>query len=94
MPNLKVAHLRVQGQDMVVAPLESAFARQTATERDKIIFEIQAASASAGLRGIVVPVWNNGGGKMGFIAPPKWHPYFKSIGLSFVFANLNKQLSC
>ncbi|MBC7953296.1 MAG: hypothetical protein H7Z12_15930 [Rhodospirillaceae bacterium] len=93
MPKLAIAHLREQGQDMVIVPLDSHFRYKTEDDQREIIEEIQEASMTAGLAGIVVPVWDNGGGRMGFIAPRNWHPFFKSINLRVVQANINKELS-
>lgn len=92
MPHLRVAHLRQQGQDMIIVPLDSEFGRRTSQERDGVISEIRLRSAAAGLAGEVVTVWDAGAGRMGFIAPPPWHPFFRSIGLGFVHANLNREL--
>lgn len=93
MPSLKIAHLREQGQDMIIAPLERSFGTLTNDEQQATIAELQARANAAGLAGIVVPVWDHGGGRMSFIAPPPWHPFFRSITLQFVFANLNRELS-
>ena len=93
MPQLKVAHLREQGADMIIVPLERSFGSRSPFDQHETIDEIQSRAQSAGLRGTVVPVWDNGGGRMAFIAPNGWLPFFRSIGLSFVFRNLNRELS-
>ncbi|MEO9299000.1 hypothetical protein [Devosia alba] len=93
MPKFKVAHLRQQGQDMVIVPLSAEFGRRTQDEQQEMIAEIQQHSSAAGLAGIVVPVWPGGGGRMGFIAPQPWHPFFRSMSLAGVQRNLNRELS-
>lgn len=91
MPNFKVAHLREQGQDMVIVPLDSSFGYKSQQEQSEVIGELQLRSTSAGLRGTVVPVWESSG-RMAFIAPRPWHPFFQSLSLPMVYANLNKEL--
>jgi hypothetical protein len=93
MPNLKVAHVRQQGIDLVIAPLERDFGYKTTQDQQEIIGEIQLRSRSAGLAGTVVPVWDNGGGRMAFIAPNNWHPFFRGLSLRSVWANVNRELS-
>ncbi|MGJ0391901.1 MAG: hypothetical protein ACR650_03960 [Methylocystis sp.] len=91
MPNLKVAHLHEQGQDMIIVPLDSSFGCKSGQEQSEAIGELQMRSTSAGLRGTVVPVWQSSG-RMAFIAPRPWHPFFQSLSLPMVYANLNKEL--
>ena len=93
MPTLKVAHLRQQGIDLVITPLNSDFGHKTRQDQEEIVSEIQLRSKSAGLAGKVVPVWDNGGGRMAFIAPDNWHPFFRSLNLSAVWANVNREIS-
>lgn len=93
MPHYKVAHLREQGQDMIIIPLDSSFGHQSASEQDATIEELQSLASAAGLAGTVVPVWNSGGGGMKFIAPKPWHPFFQGLSLAAVHSNLNKQIS-
>ena len=92
MPKFKVAHLHEQGQDMIIIPLDSNFGSKSDQEQRQIISELQARSLAAGLRGTVVPVWESGG-RMSFIAPRPWHPFFQSISLQRVWANINKEIS-
>jgi hypothetical protein len=92
MPHFRVAHLREQGQDMIIVPLDSNFGHQPANDQHAAISDIQRHARGAGLAGTVVPVWDNGGGRMAFIAPRPWHPFFSSISLGFVAANLNREL--
>jgi hypothetical protein len=91
MPNIKVAHLREQGQDMIIVPLDQTFGYKSEHEQKAVIQELQVRSASAGLKGTIVPVWESSG-RMAFIAPRPWHPFFQSISLPVVHANLNKEL--
>lgn len=93
MARMKIAHVREQGIDLIVVPLDRSFGFKSDSDQYEIISELQARSNAAGLRGTVVPVWDNGGGRMAFIARQNWHAFFRSIGLSWVYANLNRELS-
>jgi hypothetical protein len=92
MPRFKVAHIKEQGQDMVIVPLDSTFGRKMSSDQQAIAAELQLRSRSAGLAGHVVPVWDNGGGRMGFLAPNNWHAFFASLNLGWVFANINREI--
>jgi hypothetical protein len=92
MPTFKVAHLHEQGQDMVIVPLDSTFGQKSQDQQGEIVDDLQSHSVGAGLKGTVVPVWDNHG-RMAFIAPRPWHPFFQSLSLQRVFANINKQIS-
>lgn len=93
MPTLKVAHVRQQGVDLVIAPLDRDFGHKTRQDQQAIVSEIQLRSRQAGLAGAVVPVWDNGGGRMAFIAPNNWRPFFNSLNLRAVWANVNREIS-
>lgn len=90
---LKLAHIREQGVDLIVVPLDSEFGRKSQGEQSRAVQSLQLRARGAGLRGTVVPVWDCGAGRMAFIAPTAWHPFFASIDLSFVWRNVNRELS-
>ncbi len=92
MPHFKIAHLRQQGQDMIIVPLDSSFAHKSQDDQHGAITELQLRARNAGLAGQVVAVWPTGGGRMAFIAPQPWHPFFQGLSLQDVWANLNKEL--
>jgi hypothetical protein len=94
MASFDVAHLHEQGQDMVIVPLESAFGHKSQTDQQKVIAALQLCARSAGLAGTVVPVWDDGFGRMAFIAPRPWHSFFQGLSLALVGANINKRLTC
>jgi hypothetical protein len=89
-----VAHIRQQGIDLIIIPLTTSFGSKSPGEQDDITRELQLRARSAGLAGTVVPVWDNGGGRMGFLAPPAWHPFFSSLTLHDVASNVNRGLIC
>ncbi|MFM0481037.1 hypothetical protein PQQ81_10965 [Paraburkholderia strydomiana] len=92
MPTFKVAHIREQGVDLIIIPLDSAFGRKMTSDQQDIIADMQVRAQAAGISGTVVPVWDAGGGRMGFIAPTNWHSFFKSLSLPLVAVNINKDL--
>jgi hypothetical protein len=92
MPHFRVAHLREQGQNMIIVPLESSFGNKSSDDQSAAIAELQVRANGAGLAGTVVPVWESGG-RMHFIAPQPWHPFFSSLSMHAVMGNINKELS-
>jgi hypothetical protein len=92
MPEFEVAHLREQGQNMIVVPLSSSFGSKSEGEKADIIDEIERRAHAAGLAGTAVAVWESGFGGMGFIAPRPWHPFFQSIDLSDIARSINHRL--
>jgi hypothetical protein len=92
MPTVKVAHVRQQGVDLIIAPLNRDFGYKTPHDQQAIVGEIQVWARSAGLAGTVVPVWDSGGGRMSFIAPQAWHPFFRGLNLRAVWANVNTEV--
>ena len=93
MPRYRVTHLRREGQDMIIVPLDKSFGAKTEHDKKAFIAELQAYAGSAGLAGIVIPVWEGSGGGMNFIAPTPWHPFFQSIGMGYVMENVNRELA-
>ncbi|MFC4456580.1 hypothetical protein [Deinococcus sonorensis] len=93
MSNFDVAHIREQGQQMIIVPLNSNFHFQTPTQRQATIDALQACARSARLAGRVVPVWLHAG-SMYFIAPSQWRPFFQSLSWNDIMANINGTLTC
>ncbi len=94
MSQYKIAHIREQGQDMILIPLERSYGSRSNSEQNEIRDALQIYARSAGLAGSVVTVWDAGGGRMGFLGPSQWRPFLSSIGLNQVFASINKTLTC
>lgn len=93
MQTFKIAHLKEQGQDLVIIPLEPDFANKSANDQLKVRNALQICATSAKLAGRVAVVWHDGG-QFRFLAPPEWQPFFQSITWEFIAANLNKELTC
>jgi hypothetical protein len=92
MPQFKVAHIREQGNGMIIAPLNSSFGSHGARDQSAFIFELENRAHAAGLAGSIAVVWDSGGGLMRFIAPRPWAPFFRSIDLDWVRSNINKTI--
>ena len=93
MPRFKVAHIREQGQDMIIIPVEDSFKYKSSQEQNQNRNGLQVRARGAGLAGKVVLVWDAGAGRMGFLAPREWHDFFSSISLDFIAMNINKEIS-
>lgn len=93
MQKYDITHINEQGVDLIIVPLADDYEWKNDAQKHQIIAGLQACANAAGLRGTVVPVWESGG-YMKFIAPPSWHPFFRSIDLSFVAMNINRELTC
>ncbi|MBS3652452.1 hypothetical protein KEU06_28085 [Pseudaminobacter sp. 19-2017] len=93
MPTLEIAHIREQGQDMIIAALDDSFEQKTEIQRRFVLGEIQLAARDAGLRGIVVVIWQAADGEMRFMAPRQWQPFLRSIDIGRVLGKLNRTLT-
>jgi hypothetical protein len=94
MKTFDIAHIREQGVDLIIVPMDNSFGHTTQREQNEFSHALETFAHDAGLAGTVVPVWDSGGGRMGFLAPRGYHPYFQSIDLRHVALNINKTLTC
>lgn len=92
MPRLKAAHINQQGQNMIIFPLDHTFGHKTDIDQSRALIELEQRAHSAGLAGRAVAVWQNGGRTMSR-GPQAWHGFLQSISMSWVQANVNKQIS-
>jgi hypothetical protein len=92
MPTFQVAHLRRDGQDVIIVPVDRSFGKRSPAEQSRIQEAFQRAAA-ADVPGVVVPVWEDDSGRMAFRAPPPWHDFFKSIDMVYVATALNRSLN-
>ncbi len=79
---------------MIIVVVDSSFGHKSNQQQNATSASLQACASSAGLRGTVVPVWDDGFGWLNFLAPNEWLPFFRSIDLGFVAANINRELTC
>jgi hypothetical protein len=94
MPTFEVAHIREQGQDIIIVVVDRSFGSKTNSQQNLVKADLQRCATTAGLAGTLVPVWDAGGGRMGFLAPTQWHAFFRSLTLGHVAANINRRLTC
>lgn len=93
MNTFKVAHLREQGQDMIIVLVNPSVGRRPQREQHALTETLQQAASSAGLRGTVAIIWRDGR-NVGFIAPRPWHPFFHSNHIyELVLRNINRELT-
>ena len=93
MPTFQVAHLRRDGQDVIIVPVDRSFGIRSPAEQARIQEAFQRSAATADIPGVVVPVWEDASGRMAFRAPPPWHEFFKTIDMVYVATALNRSLS-
>lgn len=89
----EVAHIREQGQEMIIIPVSNSVNNIGSTKQNELKSFLQDSSRSAGLVGEVCLVWEQGR-NFYFLAPKQWHGFFKSINMRFVAQNINRKLTC
>ena len=94
MADFDVAHLNIQGVNVVIIFLGSDFDHKSQQEQNEVRAALQICSSNAGLAGNVVLVWLDAFGRFKFLAPPNQHPYFKTVDFRQLYAQINKRLSC
>lgn len=94
MSRFQIAHIREQGQDIIIVPLDRSYGYKSNQEQLQIKNAIQLSASAAGLAGTVVPVWDGGAGRMAFIAPTPWHRFFQGLSLPVIGRMINRELVC
>lgn len=92
MPQFKIAHIREQGIDLIITPVDPAFEYKSQEDQSEAVAKLQERAESANLAGTVVPVWTAHGGRLRFRAPRQWHPFFQSLTPARVASCINKTL--
>ena len=54
------AHIRRQGQDMIIVPVDAAFASKSSKSQQEFVSAFEVAVNRAGLAGHAVAIWNTG----------------------------------
>jgi hypothetical protein len=93
MPTFQVAHLRHDGRELIIVPVDRSFGKRSPAEQARIQEAFQRSAAAVDMAGVVVPVWEDSTGRMAFRAPPPWHDFLKSIDMIYVATALNRSLS-
>lgn len=91
MPSFKVAHIREQGQDMLLFPLSGNFGMKGPKDQDKVLAELQARAKAAGLSGRAVAVWEIGG-RTYSVGPDPWKRFLSSISMAYVLKKVNTSI--
>ncbi len=94
MSKFQVAHLREQGQDMIIVFVNKSVGSMSNSDRADIAASLQACAESAGLAGSVVLVWKDSLGRGHFVAPKPWHLFFESTPYDILARHINKELTC
>jgi hypothetical protein len=92
MLTVGVAHVREQGHDMIIVPLDASFGERTTTQQNAAIAAIRRAAASAGMQGTIVIFWEDASGRMNFLGPLPSSPFLQEIDMRWIAANINRQL--
>jgi len=94
MEQFEIAHLKIQGVDVIIAFVDSRIERASAQQQHATQAHLQACARSAGLAGNVVLVWHDGAERMKFFAPQQQHPFFRSVSYNYLYQLVNRTLSC
>ena len=92
MPTLKLAHVRQQGQDMILFPLAASFGQKTVADQRAALCEFERRAHAAGLRGHAAAVWDDGH-RVRTLGPSHWRGFLSTIGVDWVLANVNRQIN-
>lgn len=92
MPTFKLAHIREQGQNMLLFPLDRSFGYKSAAEKREILEELEDRAHGAGLAGRAAAIWESGGRTYTF-GPKLWAGFLRSISIRQVMASVNSSLS-
>jgi hypothetical protein len=92
MARYKVAHIKEQGVDLIIVPVDSSYGLESLNQQQELRDELQRHASSAGLAGTVVLVWKKAFGDMEFLARPQLHPFFVSLTYERVLAIVNREI--
>lgn len=92
MRSFDVAHVREQGQNMLLFPLDGSFQHRSSSDQNATLNELQYRANRAGLAGSAALIWESGGRTM-TLGPKPWAGFLRSINLHFVLRNVNREIS-
>lgn len=92
MPTIELAHIREQGQNMLLFPLGDSFGRKSESEKHSILSELERRAHGAGLAGRAAVLWESGGTTYS-IGPKNWANFLRSISIYDVLRSVNKSIS-
>ncbi len=94
MPTYKIAHIRKQGQDIIIVPLETRFHNVPAAEKASFQRALQRCAIQHGLKGPVCLVWEHGRRFYYINLSQPWKTFCKTLAMAYVFRNINKKMTC
>ena len=94
MQKFKVAHIREQGQDMIIVFVNAQVGTWSDERREQLSEQLQICANSANLAGLVVLMWQTPLGHSKFSAPKQWHTFLQSVSYQMLAGNINKELTC
>jgi len=94
VPSYKVSQLKHNNFDYVLIVVAPAFGNKNPQQQQLDTVVLQRCARRAGMKGIVVPVWDAGGGRMGFLAEPVHHKFLQSLNTAFLESHITATLSC
>jgi hypothetical protein len=92
MPSLDVAHIREQGQNMLLFPLDSSFGHKSTTDQQQTLSMLTRRANAAGLAGAAVAFWQSGG-RTHFMGPRPWRAFLEGLSMWQVQASVNRSIS-
>jgi hypothetical protein len=92
MPTFKLAHVREQGQNMLLFPLGGNVAHKTTQEQHGILAELEDRAHAAGLAGRAAIFWESGG-RTRSLGPKAWANFLRSMSMNAVLRSVNKSIS-
>ena len=92
MPSFDVAHIREQGQSMLLFPLNSSFGQKSRSDQYNVLAELEIRANAAGLGGHAAAFWQIGG-RTHHVGPRRWSAFLQSVSMRLVLSNVNHKIS-
>lgn len=84
MPQVRVAVIRARNASFVLVPVEASFGAKSRIEQQTIVDQMALAAERSRMPRHVVPVWDKGGGRLGFRAPQALQPVLREMKIEQV----------
>lgn len=92
MHTFDIAFVRIDGRDLVLAPVHPRFGMKTAAAMQTFVTRVEKLAAAAGLAGDVVPVWDDGDGGLMAYARPSLLPRVARLSWKTIRRHVNVRL--
>jgi hypothetical protein len=89
----QVAHIREQGQQVILIVVDSSFTSLGTTAQKQQYALLQRCASAAGLAGAVALVWITGG-RLASYGPTPWRSFLQGLDPLTLQANINRTLTC